>query len=234
MTIEPSMSSLFSPPDYPTMYRCIGIVEGQYLPSAEAFKQGTLGFQNGSIYPATLGVKLEKLLQENPELVASTSIWVVWPRMEKESKQLNFHIRGSYKKPISDLQQTWLLAADGYFSIRGVVISQENGQLSVQIRRNFQVPLGSELAMQWQPFVMEVAGLLPNVGLGDFWELDVRLVGSKLMMDDARLIMEFPRRKHSNFVNAENHSTLELSKETDGQTLSLDNHQRATAAQIKE
>lgn len=205
MTIEPSMSSLFSPPDYPTMYRCIGIVEGQYLPSAEAFKQGTLISKNGSIYPATLGVKLEKLLQENPELVASTSVWVVWPRMEKESKQLNFHIRGRYKESISDLQQTWLLAADGYFSIRGVVISQENGQLSVQIRRNFQVPFGAELAMQWQPFVIEVAGLLPNVGLGDFWELNVRFVNSTFVMDDARLIMEFPKRSQENFVIDEDH-----------------------------
>jgi hypothetical protein len=234
MTIEPSMSSLFSPPHYPTMSRCIGIVEGKYLPSTEAFNQGTLVFKDGSIYSATLGAKLEKLLQENPELVASTNIWVVWPRMEKESKKLSFHIKGRYKEPTSDLQQTWLLATDGYFSIRGVVISQENGLLTVQIRRNFQVPFGSELAMQWQPFIIEVEGFLPQQEVGDFWELDVKLVGSKLVMDEARLIMEFPKRKHSNSVSAENHPKLELLKETNSQTLNLSNHQRVTALQIKE
>ncbi|NDJ26263.1 hypothetical protein GS682_32815 [Nostoc sp. B(2019)] len=117
---------------------------------------------------------------------------------------------------------------------QGVVISQENGLLTVQIRRNFQVPFGSESAMQWQPFIIEVEGLLPQQEVGDFWELDVRLVGSRLVMDEARLIMEFPRRKHSNSVSAENHSKPELPKETNNQTLSLGNHQRATASQIKE
>lgn len=200
MTIEPSMSSLFSPPDYPTMYRCIGIVEGQYLPSKEEFNKGILVSKDGSNYPTTLASKLEKVLQENPELVASTSIWVVWPRMEKESKKLNFHLKGKQKEPTSDLRQTWLLAADGYFSLRGVVINQENGYLSVRIRRNLQVPLGYESAMQWQPFIIEVKGLLPNAGLGDFWELDVRFVNSTFVMDDARLIMEFPKRSQENFV----------------------------------
>ncbi|WP_341529997.1 hypothetical protein WKK05_12200 [Nostoc sp. UHCC 0302] len=228
------MSSLFSPPHYPTMSRCIGIVEGKYLPSTEAFNQGTLVSKDGSIYSATLGTKSEKLLQENPELVASTNIWVVWPRMEKESKKLSFHIKGRHKEPTSDLQQTWLLAADGYFSIRGVVINQENGLLTVQIRRNFQVPFGSESAMQWQPFVIEVEGFLPQQEVGDFWELDVKLVGSKLVMDEARLIMEFPKRKHSNSVSAENHPKLELLKETNSQTLNLSNYHSLTASQIKE
>ncbi|NDJ25751.1 hypothetical protein GS682_30035 [Nostoc sp. B(2019)] len=234
MTIEPSMSSLFSPPHFLTMYRCIGIVKGKYLPSAEAFSQGILVSKDGSIYPVTLGAKLEKLLQGNPNLVASTSIWVVWPRIEKESKKLSFYIKGRQKEPTLDLQQTWLLAADGYFSIRGVVISQENGQLSVQIRRNFQVPLGLESAMQWQPFIIEVEGLLPQQEVGDFWELDVKLVGFKLVMDEARLIMEFPRRKYNNYVSVENHPKPQLPKETNNQTLSLANHQRVTASQTKE
>ncbi|MHC5918211.1 MAG: hypothetical protein ACYTXE_46300, partial [Nostoc sp.] len=112
----------FAPPDFPTMYRCLGIVEGQYFPSKEEFNNGILVTKDGSIYSTTLASKLERLLQENPELVASTSIWVVWTRMERESKKLNFHLRGRQKEPTSDLQQTWLLAAEGYFSLRGVVI----------------------------------------------------------------------------------------------------------------
>jgi hypothetical protein len=155
-------------------------------------------------------------------------------RHEKESKKLSFHIKGRHKEPTSDLQQTWLLAAEGYFSIRGLVISQENGQLSVQIRRNFQVLFGAELVMQCQPFVIEVEGFLPQQEVGDFWELDVKLVGSKLVMDEVRLIMEFPKRKYSSSVSAENYSKPELPEETNGQTFSLGKHQKATASQTKE
>ncbi|MEH1899591.1 MAG: hypothetical protein V7K94_30745 [Nostoc sp.] len=224
------MTTPFSPPDFPTMYRCIGIVEGQYFPSNEEFNNGILVTKDGSIYSTTLASKLEKLLQENPELVASTSIWVVWTRMERESKQLNFHLRGRQKEPTLDLQQTWLLAAEGYFSLRGVVISQENGQLSVQIRRNFRPPFGAESAMQWQPFIIEIEGLLPElgVGVGDFWELDVRLVGSKLVMDDARLILKFPKRREEIFVSAENHIIPGLLKKTNGQTPTEGNHKTTT------
>jgi hypothetical protein len=83
--------------------------------------------------------------------------------------------------------------------------------------------------MQWQPFIIEIEGLLPELGVGDFWELDVRLVGSKLVMDDARLILKFPKRREENFVSAENHIIPGLLKETNGQTPTQGNQKTMTA-----
>ncbi|WP_373527613.1 hypothetical protein [Nostoc sp.] len=213
----------FSPPDFPTMYRCIGMVQGKYLPSSEAFNQGILVTDDGNIYSATLASKLEKSLQDNRDLVDSgSSIWVVWPRMETQSKKLNFHLRGRLEATLD--------FAKNYFSIRGVVRSQENGKLSVQIWRNFRPPLGYEKAMQWQPFTLEVEGSVAQQFFGDFWELDVCLIDSRLVLEDGRLIIKFPKPRKNCSVNAENHLIAEVPKETNAQTPLPDNQISLTVA----
>lgn len=40
--------------------------------------------------------------------------------------------------------------------------------------------------MQWQPFTLEVEGSVGQQFFGDFWELDVRLIDSRLVLEDGQ------------------------------------------------
>lgn len=188
------MTNPFPPPDFPTMYRCIGLVRGQYLPSVDSFSAGVLIAEDGSKYPAFLLNKVSKWLSDNPDQLSQSHIWSVWPRTLKDSPGLFLHLM-CISHPQDETRQKAIAAAVDYFSIRGVVVFQDDGKLGVRIKRNQKPPQGKEKATAWQPFIVVVDGFLPTAKRGQFWELDCCRDGERLVMEDARLIAEASKHK---------------------------------------
>lgn len=178
------------PSDFPTMYRCVGLMRGQYLPSVDSFTKGFLLADDGSKYPAFLLGTVAKRLKANLHQLSESHIWMVWPRTKFQSPRLFFQLVSTYEPT----NEKHLRAVDS-FSIRGVLQNQEDGQLSICIKRNSSPPSSQEKAKRWQPFTVLIDGFLPESARGQFWELDCYREGEHLVMEDARLIQEQPLDK---------------------------------------
>jgi len=188
------MTNPFPSPDFPTMYCCIGLVRGQYLPSSDAFTKGILLTEDGFKYPAVLLGKLGKFLQDNPRQLNQSHIWSVYPRTRKESLMLFFQLV-RVCRPLDEKRQKVIAAGVDYFSIRGVVMFKNDGKLGICIKRNQTPPVGEEKAQRWQPFIIVVNGFLPTAKCNQFWELDCYRDGERLVMEDARMIQDALKHK---------------------------------------
>lgn len=213
------MNSPFPPPNFPTMYRCIGLVQGQYFPSIDDFSQGIFIATDGSKYSSVLLSGVAKRLQASPTQLGKSHIWSVWLRTLKESPGLFLQLIYIYR-PTDKTSPKVIAASVDYFSVRGVVFSQGEGKLSICIKRNQKPPVGEEKAQRWQPFTVVVDGFLQKQVQGQFWELDCKREGERLVMEDARPIQELLSKPKTNGVvaieSATNTAPLENSIDWEG------------------
>jgi hypothetical protein len=187
------MSRFFHPPDYATQYRAIGLVRGQYLPSQEAFEQGILVTDDGEKIPAVLFYRLVRRLAKHPEQLNAQLFWSVWPKTLPESSELLLEIN-ALRSSRDEQQLSRLTGSVNYFSIRGVVVSQDAdaGKLVIRIGRNSIPRPGKQQESQLEPFNVEIEGFLPGKAVGQFWDLECCREGERLVIEDAHLVDKEP------------------------------------------
>lgn len=171
------------------MYRCVGVLRGQYFPSLD-FHKGILLTDDGGRFPATLLENVRRWLQNHPERLGESHTWSAWVRTLKESPHFVFRLIRIYH-PTDDGQVA--MEAVDYFNIRGAIAFQDDGQVGIRIARNQKPPAGEEQAKKWQPFVVVVNGSIPDAAPNQFWELDCRRTGERLVLEDGKLIQDAPQ-----------------------------------------
>jgi len=187
------MTGYFLPPDHPKMYQAVGLLRGQYLPSAENFTKGFFLTNDGIRFPAIVSGHTASRLQNHPEWINDQTCWSVWPRMRKDSAELFLRLI-TIKRGKDEAVRTLIEANIDWFSIRGVVVKHDStaGKISIRIQRNEKPPEGKERMVIWQPFNLQIEGFLPGVAVGQFWELQCRRDRDRLILEDAHLVEEAP------------------------------------------
>lgn len=177
--------------EYPTQYLCIGLMIGRYFPSIDAQTQGVLVTEDGYSFPCKVEGSASRFLEQHPELLSESHIWGVWPRTLKESPGLFLTLKSIRPQNNTTQEQEQIVLVD-CFCIRGIVVFQNNKleKLAIRIQRNLKPPKGHQKEKRWQPFTVIVDGFLPEKALGQFWELNCRREGERLVVDDAKFIQE--------------------------------------------
>ncbi len=181
------------PPGDAMQYRAIGLIEGQYLPSAEQFTRGVLKTSDGTILDAVLLGRMINLTRKYLK-TDQDYLWVVYPRTREQEQHLHVQIMGVWAPeemgqslpPQSNLQ-----IIPNIFSIRGEVVfqSQDQGFIIVKIRQvNKKDPKGKP-----QSFKLRLEGTLEGKGVGTFWDLQVQRRGSALQIETATPIAAIPK-----------------------------------------
>lgn len=208
------------PPSEPRQYRAIGLVRGQYSPSAEQFTQGTLLTTDGTVLKAVLLGRVMSLVKKYLSQ-QQNYLWVVYPRINEKSPEpeLMVQIVGVWEPellhktepvttapspdaataspeistpPTSPSADSALEPTDGYFSIRGQVVFQsaEGKDIIVKIQ---QAPRKSNEPEK--AFKLKLIGALPTRAVGCFWDLDVQRQGNDLVIQRGSSLGLLPPKK---------------------------------------
>lgn len=187
-------ASPIPPPSETMQYRAIGLVEGQYIPSAEQFTRGVLKTEDGSELDAVLLGRVMNLVRKHLE-PEKPYLWVVYPRTREKENTLHLQIMGVWApvemgQEVSEDLDPKLVP--NYFSVRGEVVfqSQEKGFVVVKIRTAKKSAQNKPLA-----FKLKLEGQLPAKGVGHFWELEVYRHGIELQIASGTLIAAIPKPK---------------------------------------
>jgi hypothetical protein len=205
------------PPSEPMQYRAIGLVKGKYMPSAEQLTRGTLLATDGTLIDAVLLGRVMSLVKNHLNL-DQAHLWVVYPRSRQEDGNLHVQIVGVWEPEKlnqatsteipaieEDLSQPTVetpsevsepeglpVLKNGYFSIRGEVIyqSREEEQVIVKIR---QSPRKETEKIKF--FKLKLKGFLGERVIGHFWDLQIDLQASALVIQEANDIGLLPVKK---------------------------------------
>lgn len=197
------------PPSEPLQYRAIGLVRGRYTPSSEQFTQGSLTTPDSTVIDTVLLGRVMSLVRKHLDL-DKEHLWVVYPRTREQKEDLHVQIVGVWEpekltpdQPVaeetsppepseSDAETPNERLTDGYFSIRGEVVyqSQDQEQVVVKIK---QAPRKTD--ERPRSFKLNLKGVLPSRGLGQFWDFHVLRQGSHLLIQEATSIAELPSRR---------------------------------------
>ncbi len=201
------------PPSEPMQYRAIGLVRGQYMPSAEQFTRGTLLAADETLIDAVLLGRVMSLVKNHLSLDQS-HLWVVYPRTRQEDGNLHVQIVGVWEP--ERLQQPSLTSVeeqdavslqesiptetqseesdveDGYFSVRGAVIyqSREEEGLIIKIK---QAPRKGEEKPKF--FKLKLKGVLADKAVGHFWDFQVQRQENSLVIQEGKDIGLLPVKK---------------------------------------
>ncbi|HEY9902193.1 MAG TPA: hypothetical protein V6D43_07150 [Candidatus Sericytochromatia bacterium] len=205
------------PPSEPMQFRAIGLIKGQYMPSAEQLTRGTLLAADGTLIDAVLLGRVMSLVKNHLNL-DQAHLWVVYPRSRQEDGNLHVQIVGvwepeklnqttssevpdseeaSEKSPgetspeVSEPEVSPVLK-DGYFSIRGEVIYQSRDEEQVIIKIK-QSPRKETEKTKF--FKLKLNGFLGERVVGHFWDLHIQLQGSTLAIQEANDIGLMPVKK---------------------------------------
>lgn len=220
MPLDVQRQQPIPPPSEPMQYRAIGLIRGQYMPSAEQLTRGTLLATDGTLIDAVLLGRVMSLVKNHLNL-DQAHLWVVYPRSRQEDGNLHVQIVGvwepeklnktqSTEPPNSEevLENSEVEASpdesdanaspvlqDGYFSIRGEVIyySQEEERIIIKIRQSPR-----KEADKIKFFKLKVNGSLGERVIGHFWDLHVQLQASALVIQEANNIGILPAKKRAN------------------------------------
>lgn len=205
------------PPSEPMQYRAIGLIRGQYMPSAEQLTRGTLVATDGTLIDAVLLGRVMSLVKNHLSL-DQPHLWVVYPRSRQEDGNLHVQIVGVWepeklslttsteapateeeaKQPedsaSAEVPQAEVapIVQEGYFSIRGEAIfySKDEQLLIIKIR---QSPRKPEDKIKF--FKLKVYGPLPEKVIGHFWDLHIQLEGNTLKIQEANDVGVMPVKK---------------------------------------
>lgn len=205
------------PPSEPMQYRAIGLIQGQYMPSAEQLTRGTLVASDGTLIDAVLLGRVMSLVKNHISL-DKPHLWVVYPRSRQDDGNLHVQIVGVWEPetlnrsasldgptseeapeepegempPESSEPQDSSALINGYFSIRGEVIyqSKEEEQVIVKIR---QAPRRESDKMKF--FKLTLKGVIGDRVIGHFWDLHIQLHENTLAIQQANDIGLLPAKK---------------------------------------
>ncbi|MBE9126345.1 MULTISPECIES: hypothetical protein [unclassified Coleofasciculus] len=221
MPLEVQRQQPIPPPSEPMQYRAIGLIQGQYMPSADQLTRGTLLSSDGTLIDAVLLGRVMSLVKNHLDLTQS-HLWVVYPRTRQEDGNLHVQIVGVWEPETlnrestestspSDSEEAPLnsdseessndsqpddlsVLQTGYFSIRGQVIyqSRENGEVVVKIK---QSPRKESDRTKF--FKLTLKGLLGDKAIRHFWDLHVKLLANDLLIEQGNDIGPVPMQKFS-------------------------------------
>lgn len=177
------------PPSHPRQYRAIGLIYAQYTPlETHLITRGKLVTSEEITIDAVILGRVISIIKNHVDLNRS-HLWVVYPRTRPENDHLHAQIVGIWEPQNLDKSELNVETNDeirtnksGYFSIRGEVIyhSEETKKVIVKIRQ-------SPKNQNEKPifFKLELSGTLPEKGAGYFWDFQVKLEGTTLIIQTA-------------------------------------------------
>lgn len=193
------------PPSHPRQYRAIGLVYGQYQREEEQLTKGNILTQDGTALDAVVLGRVISLVKNHLDL-EKPHLWVVYPRTRQEDDHLHVQIVGVWEpetlkqetpegeeSPAEITPEVKTSPNPGYFSIRGEVIfaSLEEETVIIKIR---QSPKKDEEKPKF--FKLKLKGTLPsNRPFKRFWDLQVQLEGSSLMIEQGEDLGFASKRK---------------------------------------
>lgn len=187
-------------PSHPRQYRAIGLIKGQYQLSADQLTQGSLTTTEGTQIEAVLLGRIISLVKNHLDL-NQDHLWVVYPRTNSKTNHLHVQIVGVWEpetlsKSENSEEQSTEDVENGYFSIRGEVVyySEEKKVIVVKIKQ-FPKKEGERPKF----FKIELKGVLPGKPLHHFWDLNVRLVGETLTVEEGTDLGALPVKKKPGF-----------------------------------
>ncbi|MEN9204796.1 MAG: hypothetical protein Q6K99_01375 [Thermostichales cyanobacterium BF4_bins_65] len=164
----------------PMQYRAIGVVAGRYLPSEEQFTRGILVTDDGVAIDAVLLGKVMNYVRKHTQS-EQEYLWVVYPRTRDNPEGLHLQIVGVWG-PFPDPN-----VPPDIFSIRGEITSHDPTlppeQAHVLVRIRIQPPKPTSRPRY---FRLRLLGSLPTSyrAVHDFWDLQVRRQGSRLVIQE--------------------------------------------------
>lgn len=198
------------PPSEARQYRAIGLVRGQYIPSAEQFTRGQIITSDGTAIEAVLLGRVMSLVKKHLSL-EEEHLWVTYPRTREKEGDLHIQIVGVWEpeklhRTGSDLATPTEAPAaddtdeanppvevkDGYFSIRGEIVYQspDNDRIIVKIRQAPRKDSDQEKA-----FKLLLRGTVTGKAVGYFWDLHVQRQASDLVIQSGTSIGIMPPKK---------------------------------------
>ena len=213
------------PASEPMQYRAIGLVRGVYAPSEDQFTRGTLTTEDGTVIDAVLLGRVMSLVKKHLDLTQA-HLWVVYPRTREKATDLHAQIVGvwepeSLAKPReTDKPETGKASSetalesaseaapktaetrlpdgltDGYFSVRGEVLSVSPEQNRVVVRVQ-QSPKKTDKPGEDKERMFKIIlhGTLEGKTVGYFWDLHAQRQGNNLTLQSGTLIGLVPPKK---------------------------------------
>jgi hypothetical protein len=181
------MGDLFRKPEFATEFRAIGMIRGRLALAQAEDRKGTITTEEGDVFPCFLMPKIAHWLkrQDKAEL-DRMQCWTVYPQMRrnKPGSRLFLMVKGcrSLSEDYNPDESV------DVFSIRGVVVKQDDGIITVRIDRNATPEQKSKQIAHMQPFTLEIEGFLPGEAIGQFWDIDCIREADRLVLDDASRI----------------------------------------------
>jgi hypothetical protein len=201
---EIDASSSVTLPEPELFFQAVGLVRGQYLPSAGTPGQGILLLNDGLMTPTNLLASAAYTVDKHSELLESPQVWIVYPRPMQESPRLHFAIRG-VRNPLHGEDAEVIEQSVDSFTIRGIVSyhNADSGEFAVRVYRNFR-PWYELDGTKYKPYSFTIAGILPSSSpaYGQFWNLKVKRVSDQLILEDAAFVAQVlspkePKKKRS-------------------------------------
>lgn len=196
------------PASEPMQYRAIGLVRGIYAPSEEQFTRGTLTTEDGTVIDAVLLGRVMSLVKKHLDLTQA-HLWVVYPRTREKVTDLHAQVVGVWEpesltkeKEDGEAENEESAAAmpdglnDGYFSVRGEVLSASPEENRVVVRVQ-QAPKKSDKPGEDRERMFKIIlhGTLEGKTVGYFWDLHVQRQGNDLTLQSGTMIGLVPPKK---------------------------------------
>ncbi|QIR41933.1 hypothetical protein HCG51_35240 (plasmid) [Tolypothrix sp. PCC 7910] len=175
-------------PTEPLEYRAIGRLWGKYVPSDELIYQGQLITADGVMLETKLAKRASKLVQHAQLDLSQEYLWTAYPKTRSKDSLTKLSvslINIRTPKDYTDSEKTELQLLADNFSVQGVVVYQnlEQGIVEVKIhrkpRRDFEPSKDFQLRLQ---------GFLPPKSIRQFWNFQVRRVGTSLVIQSGECI----------------------------------------------
>jgi hypothetical protein len=196
--IETYRNQPISPVTDLMQYRAIGVVYGTYIPEAEVLTKGIIVTTDGTEIEAVLLGKVIAVVKKRLDL-AKEHCWVVYPRTRTKTGILHLQVTGVWApEELGKIEQTDDPGVnDGYFSIRGEVVSQSFDQNLVMIKI-LRKDRTKTLDRNQAKFKLQLTGTLPNHPVGYFWEINARRSQDTLEIVDGHSIAPIFHRSRLN------------------------------------
>jgi len=188
-------------PSHARQYRAIGLIEGKYERSEEQLTKGTLIAATESKVDAVVLGRLISLLKKHID-TEKQHLWVVYPRTKQDNNDLHVQIVGIWEPQTLKKEQLPIIEPvlaensdylkPGYFSIRGEVVfsAQETETVIVKIKQS-----PKKEGERPKFFKLKLKGKLPDKPVSHFWDLEVQLLGTVLVLKEATDLGAVPKKK---------------------------------------
>ena len=225
MPVDIQRQQPIPPPSEPRQFRAIGLIRGQYMPSAEQLTRGTLLAADGTLIDAVLLGRVMSLVKNHLSL-DQPHLWVVYPRSRQEDGNLHVQIVGVWepeklhRTESSEASSTDVEAADTEaapspaesetspddISDSDVPRVLNDGYFSIRgeviyyAREEEQVVVKIKQSPRKEAdkikfFKLKLKGALGERVVGHFWDFHIQLDGSTLAIQEANDIGLMPAKK---------------------------------------